>query len=93
MGYDFRPPCVIDPSVLSAALSARSTIKRLILTPCRAAARSICSFSWSLIKISIPRFLPVFARRARETPGSIFRFFVVTGYPSARFSLEMNPIP
>jgi len=33
--------------------------------------------------MSIPLFLPVFVRRARNTPGSIFRFFLITGYPSA----------
>src|SRR5260370_41167253 len=47
---------------------ARSTIKRLMLTPSRAAARSICSFSWSLIRMSSPLFLPVLVRRALETP-------------------------
>ena len=56
-----------------AAFKARSTMKRLILTPSFAAAFSILVFSSSLSRINIPLLFPVFGLRARETPGDILR--------------------
>src|SRR5260370_25528511 len=88
-----QPPREMARVLLRLLLRARSTIKRLMLPPSRAAARSICSFSWSLIRMSIPLFLPVLLRRALETPGSIFRFFLVTAFPFCILSMGRNSNP